>query len=347
MKGLTMLAALVAALGLWFYQRVLRPLRLLAVNARRLSQGDFTALETQCGGAAEIDTLRLAMNAMVGHVRRAQAQERSYIEALSNGQEAERARIARELHDDTTQALIAIAQSVELAQALLPGDSPALPMLQTARGQALQSVDNLRRIIANLRPPILAELGLGPALHMLAEGSSGAAVQVEIIGRARRLSETRELVLFRSAQEAVWNAIRHGGAQQIHIHLSYEASATHLSIEDDGSGFEVPAELRQLAAAGHYGLLGISERLEHLAGRLEISSQPGQGTRIDIVLPNAESPQPGDLVRDPVCSALILPQQAYSSLLYQGQRYYFCCPVCEGAFQARPEVYLQGGAAPA
>src|SRR5689334_8747611 len=91
--------------NLWFYWHVFRPLRQLSASAQRLSDGDFTALDKSNSGVHEIDRIRTAMNAMVGHVRRTQAQERTYIEALTNGQEAERARLARELHDDTTQSL--------------------------------------------------------------------------------------------------------------------------------------------------------------------------------------------------------------------------------------------------
>ncbi|MBZ0309301.1 MAG: YHS domain-containing protein [Anaerolineae bacterium] len=206
----------------------------------------------------------------------------------------------------------------------------------------MPNFSNLRHIIANLRPPILAELGLSPALHVLAEGTSGAQVQVEIFGAARRLSETRELVLFRSAQEAVWNAVRHGQAKHIRISVAYHPEDTHLTIEDDGCGFEPPQQMAVLSANGHFGLVGISERVEHLEGRLQLTSQPGTGTRIEIVLPVEETVQPGNVVRDPVCSAVILPQQAYASLLHEGERYYFCCPVCEGAFQTNPAIYLQG-----
>src|SRR5687768_10087840 len=106
----TLLAGLLAGGNIWFYLRVMRPLQQLAARASQIASGDFTALEQTYSGVPEIDTLRKAMNAMVGHVRRAQAQERTYIAALTNGQEEERARIARELHDDTVQSLIAIAQ---------------------------------------------------------------------------------------------------------------------------------------------------------------------------------------------------------------------------------------------
>src|SRR5579859_6946433 len=203
------------SIGVWFYLRVMLPLRQLATKAQQLTEGDFTALERGCSGAAEIHTLRLSMNAMVGHVRRAQAQEHTYIQALTNGQETERTRIARELHDDTVQSLIAISHSLEIAQSLMVADSPALPLLQIAREQAIETANNLRGLIANLRPPILVELGLTPALQMLSERTHEITVKIETVGIVRRLNESQELALFRSVQEAIWNAQRHGQAEQV------------------------------------------------------------------------------------------------------------------------------------
>jgi signal transduction histidine kinase/YHS domain-containing protein len=329
-----------AASWVMFYARVMRPLRLLAAKAKQLSEGDFTALEQRYSGVPEIDSLRAAMNAMVGHVRRAQAQERTYIEALTNGQEAERTRIARELHDDTVQSLIAIAQSLEIAQEMLGEASLGSAMLKAAREQAIGTVDNLRRLIANLRPPILAELGLVPALQVLAESTHQIPVNLDTDGHVRRLRETQELVLFRSAQEAIWNAQRHGQAKHVNIQLNYQPDVTRLIIQDDGKGFELPLELDTLSLHGHYGLVGIQERVQHLDGTFHIVSAPNAGTRIDISIPARETIQPGEVVRDPVCSAIIQPQEAYASLEYKGTRYYFCCPVCQGAFQTTPEIYL-------
>lgn len=341
MKLLYLIIALLTAAHLWFYQRVMFPLRRVALQAQRLSAGDFSALEKSHSSVPEIDTLRSAMNAMVGHVRRAQAQEWSYIEALTNGQEAERSRIARELHDDTTQSLVAIAQSLEIAQSMIPADSPALQILKLARTQAVHSVDNLRLLIANLRPPILAELGLVPALQMLAEGTHQSQITVSVNGTMRRLSETKELVFFRSAQEAIWNAIRHGQAQKVTMEVTYNADDTMMTIQDNGTGFEVPPMLNAFPANGHFGLVGMNERIQHLDGSLIITSQPGN-TRLEIKIPVEDHIQPIGVVRDPVCSAIIEPNQAYSSTQYQGEHYYFCCPVCEGAFQTSPQTYLRG-----
>ena len=338
-----LLAVLVVVLligNLWLYWRVLRPLRQLAAKANQLAEGNFTALAYTTGELPAIETIRAAMNAMVGHVRRSQAQEHAYIRALTDGQEAERSRIAHELHDDTTQSLIAIAQSLEITQSMISSDIPAVALMKTARLQAVETVDNLRRLIADLRPPILAELGLIPALRVLAEARRDVEVRIETTGSVRRLTETHELTLFRSAQEAILNAQRHGHAQHTMVQVNYQPNAVHMVIQDDGIGFTVPDSLNSLPIHGHYGLIGIRERLQNLDGKLTITSQPGNGTRLDIRLCLAQGIQPEGIVRDPVCSALIMPQQAYASLVHNSQRYYFCCPVCQGAFQADPMTYL-------
>ena len=281
------------------------------------------------------------MNAMAGHVRRVQAQERAYIDALTNGQEAERARLARELHDETTQSLLAIAQSLELSQEAVGPDSQAGLLLQSAREQAVDTVNNLRRLIADLRPPALEELGLVPALQMLAEQSPHLAATLKVNGPARRLDEPLALTLFRCAQESLRNADRHGRAQHVELHLDFQPECIRLTIRDDGRGFAVPAQFESLALQGHYGLVGIIERVQHLEGTVQISSSLGQGTRLDITIPIQENVQPEGVVRDPVCSALIEPHQAYASIIYEGERYYFCCPVCQGAFQTDPTFYLR------
>ncbi len=329
-----------AVTNVWFYARVMRPLQRLSRQARQLSAGDLTALERSCSGVEALDTLRSAMNAMVGHLRRAQAQERTYIAALTNGQEAERSRIARELHDDTVQSLIAIAQSLEIIQSQLGEETAVQPLLAAARDQAVETALNLRRLIANLRPPVLADLGLVPALRMLAESTADAEVSVQVHGPVRRLNETVELALFRGAQEAIQNARRHGQATQIGVQVTFTPDETRLVVRDNGAGFEVPAEFETLPAQGHYGLVGMRERIEHLDGTMEVVSRIGSGTRLVLSVPARQHEQPDGVVRDPVCSAVLVPDEAYASIDYQGQRYYVCCPVCEGAFRADPELYL-------
>lgn len=274
-------------------------------------------------------------------LRKAQEAGAAFRHALTEGQEAERTRIARELHDDTIQTLIAVAQSIDLATHWIESDPKrAIDLLTTARTQAVESVGSLRRLIANLRPPMLEELGLIPALKMLGQGEKDTHVEIKVSGLERRLDETIELALFRVAQEAVQNAKRHGRAEHITLQIQFSPHELSLTISDDGYGFQLPDQFDSLAMSGHYGLLGMMERLQQLSGSIQIFSKPEHGTQIRAVLPVASAEQPTMTVFDQVCGAVIQPERAYGSVVYQGQRYFFCCPICQGAFQQDPPLYL-------
>ncbi len=345
MTSLLILLAVVAVLlligNLWFFFRVLRPLQRLAQRAEQIREGNFDSLEQDCGGIAEIGSLRRAMAGMAGHVRRSQIQSSAYADRLADGQEVERKRIARELHDDTLQALIVINQSIELATNWTYSDPErAKQMLQLAREQALATVTNLRNLIGGLRPPALEELGLVAALEMEVAAAPEPPVSVVVKGVQRRLAEAQELALFRAAQEVLHNVRRHSCATKAEIVVGYRADGVTLTITDDGCGFQPPKQIADLAQTNHYGLIGLQERIQNLGGTVEIDSAPGAGTKVKIVLPTSDATQPSDLVRDPVCSTLLKPQQAYGSAEYAGETYYFCCPVCQGAFQTDPQLYL-------
>ncbi len=338
---LILATVLLFASNIWLIVRVLRPLQQLAAGTTRLESGDFKALQRPCGGIPEIDRLRHSMTSMVAHVRRAQEESYQYRNALLNGQEAERTRIAHELHDDTVQSLVAIGQSIDLARnSIVKDSSQADVFLKAARSQVVESVNNLRRLIADLRPPALEELGLVAALRMLSTGTSASQLTVQAEGTERRLDEAQELALFRCAQEAVHNALHHSRASHIQINVTYEREKTRLSIHDDGAGFAVSHPFNQLGSDGHFGLLGIDERIHSLNGTVEVKSTVGQGTNIFIEVPYDAQHQPTGTVRDPVCSAIIQPNQAYGNVTYQDETYYFCCPVCQGAFQKAPEMYV-------
>ncbi len=343
------------ALNAVLFLRVLRPLHQLSAKAARLAEGDFAALDQSCGGLSEIDTLRRSMLAMAGHLQREQSQSSAYAGALTRGQESERRRLAHELHDDTVQVLIAIGQSIDLARNFQERDpARAKELLTSARQQSTEAVNGLRNLIADLRPPALEELGLTAALETLAERSPDVHVSVTASGRKRRLDEALELVLFRSAQEALSNAKRHGKATEVQIQVAYQPDGMSLTVRDNGNGIRQPLSisvtergehlsreaLDKLAADGHYGLLGIQERVSQLNGTLKLTSTPSVGTTLDVYIPFATNDQPSNTVRDPVCSAFIQPEQAYGSVVYKGETYYFCCPVCRGAFQRDPEAYL-------
>lgn len=333
--------ALFLTSNVWFYLRVLRPIQKLSRQAAQLSQGELDSFDRQCGGIPEIRQLHRAMSGMVGHVMRAQEQSRAYAEQLANGQENERKRIARELHDDAVQSTIAVTQGIEMAKSWIETNPVrAIQTLQLVREQAVEIVASLRNIIGGLRPPALEELGLIPALEMQFAMIPEAKIKLTTKGDPRRLDEAQELALFRAVQEALRNIVRHSKATHIQIDADYQPQGVSLQVQDDGCGFRPPSHLGDLAFQKHYGLLGIQERITGLGGSLTIESQTGKGTSLKVYLPTSTENQPNDRVRDPVCSALIESQQAYSSISYRGETYYFCCPVCQGAFQKDPDLYL-------
>lgn len=338
--GLPILTFL-TVLNIWLITRVLYPLQCLSTQSARLKIGDFDAFEKRIGGIPEIETLRHSLAAMVRHIRRTHEQRQVFIETLTNAQEAERRRIAHELHDDTVQSFIVVGQSVDLACQWLE-NSPlrAVEILKAAQQQVRDTVSNLRHLIADLRPPALEELGLVPALQMWAENLPNIKLHLETQGVARRLDEVRELTLFRCAQEGISNALRHGQTIEVFLTVIYQPDLVQLVVSDNGRGFDVLANINANATHGHYGLLGIQERIYQLRGTVDLQSTPEKGTTLNIIIPAPKSAQPANTVRDPVCHTLVEPHQAYHSLIYGGEQYYFCCPVCQGAFQNAPELYL-------
>jgi signal transduction histidine kinase len=276
-------ALLLALAALWFAGRqVVRPLQQLAGLASELGWGRFEAIERPVGGIREIRHLQAELIHMANKVQAAQKSLHSYVGAVTAGQEEERRRLARELHDDTIQSLIALNQRLQLAQ-LSPGEEATT--LADMQQMVSQMIEEVRRFVRDLRPIYLEDLGLAAALHVLAGDSSkamGIPVQFNKSGRERRLPAEVELALYRMAQEALSNIARHAQAAQVWLKLTFTAEAVTLLIEDDGRGFTLPATPALLATAGHFGLLGLSERATLIGAQLEIDSRPGEGSRITI-----------------------------------------------------------------
>lgn len=340
------LGMLLVASHIWFYFRVLRPIHRLAAQAEALTQGHFDALSAKCGGIPEITHLQRSLSSMAGHVRRAQEQSRLYASRLSSGQEAERQRLARELHDETVQSLIAAAHSIDLIRDIPASEANNERLAQT-RELLVESVSHLRDLIADLRPPALEELGLLPALEMQIAKLKPVTAHLKLIGQAHRLPESHEMALFRGAQEALHNVQRHSSATSVHITLDYQPGFVTLTIQDNGKGFQVESSSEYPMFNDHYGLLGIYERVTALDGKMTLTSSPHLGTTLTLTLPLTAVSGPDGTVCDPVCHAIIQPQQAYGTTEYQGKTYYFCCPVCQGAFNREPQFYLEDQSSPA
>ncbi|MEW5957919.1 MAG: histidine kinase [Chloroflexota bacterium] len=285
-------AALISGLAVTFGLRyVVHPLQTLDRQATRLAWGDFAAVSTPVGGVQEIEDLRRTLAGMADQIRRYQTGMRDYIAAVTIAQEEERKRLARELHDETVQSLIALGQRIEMAQKALDKDPPkAHQRLAELRTLAEESQAEVRRFSRALRPLYLEDLGFVPAFEMLAqevERQSGLAVSVRIEGEVRRLAPDLELTAYRIAQEGLSNVVRHAQAQNTWLTVIFAADVLTLRLQDDGRGFEPPVNPADLAHAGHFGLMGLHERALLFGGRLEVHSQPGEGTTLEVFLPLA------------------------------------------------------------
>ncbi|WP_322798360.1 ATP-binding protein [Thermoflexus sp.] len=203
---------------------------------------------------------------------------------ILQAQEEERARIARELHDEAAQWLtsLLIRQRL-LIRALPPEMRPEIEEIQHMTAAALE---HLRRIAMELRPAILDDLGLVEALRWQAEEfqkQTGLPVTLQIQGRIERLSREIELALYRVGQEALTNIARHARATRVEIHLNCGGDHLELTISDDGIGFD-PEAVRK-SRPRSLGLIGMAERLSLVGGILEIESAPGKGTRVRARVP--------------------------------------------------------------
>jgi signal transduction histidine kinase len=223
---------------------------------------------------------------MARKVQSAQKSLHSYIGAITAGQEDERRRLARELHDDTIQSLIALKQRVQLAQ-LARKDGASEESLSEVVSLTEQAIENVRRQTRALRPIYLEDLGLATALEMLARETSQAAnipIEFERRGTEKRMNSNVELALYRMAQETLNNVARHAQASQADLKIYFASEEVILQVSDNGIGFNVPKSPAEFAPGGHFGLLGMYERAELIGARLEIQSSPGQGSQVIVHL---------------------------------------------------------------
>jgi signal transduction histidine kinase len=281
-----------ALLALWFSNRyIVRPLQSLESRAAELGWGNYNAIEEPVGGVEEIRKLQAELIHLAGKVSAAQSGLRGYISAITMGQEDERRRLARELHDDTLQALIALNQRLQLVQLNLmerPHTQQEAQGLKQLQGLAEQTIEDLRRMTRALRPVYLEELGLVAALDMLSRETSSSHnlyIVFQRIGAERRLAPEIELALYRIAQEALNNFVKHAEIAQANLRITYTPEMVSLEVSDEGRGFEVPDSPAAFAPGGHFGLLGMQERAEMIGAQLEILSKPSRGTQITVILP--------------------------------------------------------------
>jgi len=215
--------------------------------------------------------------------KRIQDNLRFYVRQVSQAQEAERKRIARELHDETAQALIAVSRNLD---DLASGNSQLT--IKDIREQVRKILREVRYFSQQLRPSILDDLGLLPAVRWLASDltrSYGIAGDVEVVGEQRQLPSEAELMLFRIVQEALANVRRHSEANKVCVRVEFADQKTKVTVNDNGKGFEMPVRVGDLARIGKLGLTGMQERAKLLGGDLTIDSKPGKGTTVTVKVP--------------------------------------------------------------
>jgi signal transduction histidine kinase len=295
MGPLILVPAVAAAMfALWLaVQRVIHPLQQLDARVAALGEGDFYAVDAPVGGIEEIQTLQAALVRMAAQVRAYQESMRGYLGVVTAAQEDERKRLARELHDETIQDLIALKQRVQMARRKAAGDPGALDARLSELQDMLEAtMGEVRRFSRALRPIYLEEAGLVAALEALARdvaqdgvarvtGQDSLGVAFEVEGEPRRLAPEVELALYRIVQEALHNAARHARASDVKVCVEFGGGVT-VRVEDDGVGFSVPGRMSDLASTGHYGLMGMQERAQLAGAQLAVRSQPGGGTTVEV-----------------------------------------------------------------
>ncbi|MEW6092724.1 MAG: sensor histidine kinase [Chloroflexota bacterium] len=209
---------------------------------------------------------------------------RELLRHVVQAQEEERARIARELHDETAQTLAAFSLDLAAMRALVT-EKPECKRLSTRlQTHCKEMSQGLYRLVHDLRPAQLDDLGLVPALQFLLDQNkknNGIEIQLEVKGPVRRLDSITETVLFRVTQEALMNIIRHAGTKNAWILLHYQKQEIHLAITDSGKGFDPK---QTFPPPRGWGIAGMRERVEAVGGQLTIESAPGKGTAVKVVV---------------------------------------------------------------
>jgi two-component system, NarL family, sensor histidine kinase UhpB len=273
---LVLLVGLVATMGanVVLVRRAFAPLQRLTSLMRTVDPlAPGTRLQT--GRAAkEVRELASAFNDMLD---RLENERRDSARRAVRAQEAERRRLARELHDELGQSLTGVLLQID--QAIR---APEAADLEEARESARKSLDDVRRIARDLRPDTLVELGLGSALHALATRftrQSGVSVERHLDSAMPALGEDVEVVIYRVAQEALTNIARHAGARHVTLGFRQANGAITLTVEDDGRG--IPSRVGDEAR----GITGMRERALLVHGRLRVGRVGPRGTRVHLEIP--------------------------------------------------------------
>ncbi len=244
--------------------------------------------------ASEVETQRHIAKLQEERLREAERREALRGELLGRvvaAQEAERQRIGRELHDETGQALTAIGLGLRGVSSTLREDvDKAAGNMRQLEGLVAHSLTELQRLISDLRPSHLDDLGLASALRWYAgevETRVPLKIKVNVEGEDRDLPAPVKTGLFRIVQEALTNVVKHANAEKVEVRLVFEIDSVQLEVSDDGSGFN-PEILSMDSSRPSWGLAGMEERAALFNGRFQLESAEGEGTRVRVIVPYQE-----------------------------------------------------------
>ena len=213
---------------------------------------------------------------------------RYFLQQITRAQEEERRAISRELHDDMSQILGSLSRRLDnLLRKRHRFGKDETTDLQEIRDLLNQGLQSMNSFIQNLRPSLLDDLGLIPALRSLTNNikSADMSVSFNVLGEERRLTEETELSLFRIAQEALNNIRKHARATQVSVLAEFNANSIKLIVNDNGRGFNAEGAIDDFPHRGKMGLMGMQERTWLLGGTMDITSKPGEGTTLCFNIP--------------------------------------------------------------
>jgi len=248
----------------------------------------FTASPIKNRGGEIIGAIETLQD--VTEERQLEENMRYYVQLITRAQEAERKRIARELHDEVAPSLLLLTQRLDaIASSTKPKlTKPHKEKIEDLRNHTIEALESLRRCAQDLRPRILDDLGLIAALEWMTEElvkNYGIDARVEVEGAERTLPTEVQLLLFRIAQEALSNIRKHAGASMAVVKLEFGDDSINMTVSDNGRGFELPPRVEDLASTGKLGIIGMCERARLLRGNLEVKSELGKGTHVVTKIP--------------------------------------------------------------
>ena len=254
------------------------------------ADGNNIDVETSAGVLKNIDGNPIGIIAVsrdITYEKQLRDNKQFYITEIIKAQENERRNLARALHDDTVQELLLATHRLQDAIAGNQGRLPkrALRHLEEVKALIERTMIEVRGFTSDLRPGVLDDMGLIPALRWLLKRLSegeGIDARLKTLGRERRLPSETELTLFRIAQESLSNVRKHASASSARITLEFNEDKVTMSVNDNGRGFELPNIVSQFTREHKLGLTGIAERVRLIGGRYKLESSPGKGTTIRV-----------------------------------------------------------------